>query len=222
VSGYLQALRRLGGRLLLDEKAEGIEVAGGRVRGLRTTRRIVAAPVVVNAAGVEAAELARSANLDLPVRPYRRQVAVLAPMGLSSGRVPLTMEVDSGWYLHQQRDGTILLGGIDKDTHPGTQEVVDPGVIDRLLEIGMRRIPRLAQARLLRSYAGLRALTPDDLPILGPAPAPRGLFCACGFAGHGFMHAPAVGALLARWILKGDPGMPGLDRCLPGRFLKTT
>lgn len=222
VTGYLQAYRRLGGRIVFGEKVVGIEVASGSVTGLRTADRTIETPVIANVAGVEAAQLARSAGLDLPVRPYRRQVAVLAPLRLGDGRVPLTMDVDSGWYLHQQRDGTMLLGGIDKDTHPGTQEVVDAGVIDRLLELGMRLIPRLAAARLVRSYAGLRALTPDDLPILGPAPWPRGLFCACGFAGHGFMHAPAVGDLLARWILDGDPGMSGLDACLPDRFLRTS
>jgi sarcosine oxidase subunit beta len=130
------------------------------------------------------------------------------------------MEVDSGWNSHQQRDGAVLLGGIDKDTHPGTDEIIDPDVTERVLDIAAKRIPLLEEARLIRSYVGLRALTPDDLPVLGPVPGVEGLYCLCGFAGHGFMHAPAAGDLIARWILTKMVRIPELQDCLPERFVR--
>ncbi len=219
VTGYLRALRSRGAEVSFETRVVGITVRGDQVSGVRTDRGCIQAPVVVNAAGVHAAEVVRSLGLALPVRPFRRQVAVLAPVALSVGRAPFTMDMDSGWYAHQLRDGTILLGGIDKNTHPGTDEVEDPSLTERLLEIAVRRAPPLGAAGLLRTYTGLRALTPDDLPLLGPVPTHRGLFCACGFAGHGFMHAPAAGQLLAQWILDGRPDLPGIETCQPERFV---
>jgi sarcosine oxidase subunit beta len=219
VTGYLRALRNRGGRVSFETQAVDITVRGDQVTGVRTDRGRIEAPVVVNAAGVHAAGILQSLGLVLPVRPYRRQVAVLTPVALGVDRAPFTMEVDSGWYFHRLHDGTVLLGGIDKDSHPGMDEVEDPRVTERLLEIAIRRVQGFASAGLLRTYTGLRALTPDDLPVLGPVPTHRGLFCACGFAGHGFMHAPAVGRLLAQWILDGRPDLPGLESCRPERFL---
>lgn len=220
VTGYLQAFRRLGGRVILGERVIGID-ASNRVTAVRTERQVLPASAVVNAAGVSAAEVAAMVGVTIPVRPFRRQIAALTSLEFSAQRVPFTMHTDSGWYLHRQSDGVVLLGGIDKDTHPGTVETVDLAVISRLLEVGLTRIPDLARAALMRSYAGLRALTPDDLPILGPVPAIEGFFCACGLAGHGFMHAPAVGDVLAQWLLHGTVDLPGLERCLPNRFAGT-
>jgi sarcosine oxidase subunit beta len=52
-------------------------------------------------------------------------------------------------------------------------------------------------------YAGLYAMTPDLHCILGPVSDLRGFYLACGFSGHGLMHAPAVGLILAEWITRG-------------------
>jgi sarcosine oxidase subunit beta len=63
----------------------------------------------------------------------------------------------------------------------------------------------------------LRPITPDDDPILGPAPHLRGFFNDCGWGGHGIMHAPAGGLMLAEWIVDGetttlDAGLFGAER----------
>jgi sarcosine oxidase subunit beta len=173
--------------------------------------------VVVNAAGVSAATVGVMAGLRLLVASYRRQVAVLSP-GRFGHATPIVMDGDSGWYMHVQVGGAILLGGIDKDTHPGLHEVVDPAVTTAVIEIGLSRVPRLAETSLIRSYSGLRALTPDDLPILGPTRSLPGYYCACGLAGHGFMHAPAVGMLLRDWILDGEPHGFEAAAVAPDRF----
>jgi sarcosine oxidase subunit beta len=69
----------------------------------------------------------------------------------------------------------------------------------------------------MRAYAGVRDLTPDCHGILGPVTAAPGLYVACGFSGHGFMHAPAIGRLMAEVVLDGqassmDIGALSLDR----------
>jgi sarcosine oxidase subunit beta len=66
-------------------------------------------------------------------------------------------------------------------------------------------MPALADAHVVRAYAGARTLTPDHHAILGPVSSHPGLFLAAGLSGHGIMHSPAVGILLSEWITEGEP-----------------
>jgi sarcosine oxidase subunit beta len=68
-------------------------------------------------------------------------------------------------------------------------------------------VPALAEARIARAYAGLYDMSPDRHPVVGPVPGVQGLFCCSGFSGHGFMHGPPAGRLLAEWILDGQPSL---------------
>jgi sarcosine oxidase subunit beta len=209
VRGYLRRCRDLGVRVLTDQEVIAIEVTGGRVRGVRTASNTYAAPVVVNAAGPYARDVAAMAGLEIPVHPYRRQVFVMTPISGLHRRAPLTVDLDTEWYLHQDPSGALYMGGTDKDTRPGREEVVDWDGFDAVARAAMRRVPRTVEARVARAYAGIRSLTPDFHAILGPVPGISGFYCANGFSGHGFMHAPAVGRLLAEEILDGQA--TGLD-----------
>ncbi|HLJ59989.1 MAG TPA: FAD-dependent oxidoreductase [bacterium] len=209
VQGYLRRCRDLGVRVRPDEEVTAIDVRAGRVAGVRTARGACAGPVVVNAAGPRARDVAAMVGVDLPVAPYRRQVFVMTPLPeLGSGR-PLTVDLDTGWYLHQDRAGALYTGGTDKDSRPGFDEVVDWDGFDTVAQAALARVPAMVGARVVRGYAGIRSLTPDHHAILGLVPAPEGFYLANGFSGHGFMHAPAVGRLLAEIIL--DGGARSLD-----------
>jgi sarcosine oxidase subunit beta len=203
VQGYLRRCRDLGVRVLTGHEVTGIGAAGGRVRGVRTAAGEYAAPVVVNAAGPRARDIAAMVDVDLPVHPYRRQVFVMTPLPALRRGAPLTVDLDTGWYLHQDRSGALYMGGTDKDSRPGLEEVVDWDGFDAVARAALHRVPRTAEARVARAYAGIRSLTPDFHAILGAVPGVDGFFCANGFSGHGFMHAPAVGLLLAEEILDG-------------------
>ena len=71
----------------------------------------------------------------------------------------------------------------------------------------MERIPALEEARISNGWAGLYETTPDHNAVIGPPAAVEGLMLANGFSGHGFMHAPGVGQLVAEWIVDGRPGL---------------
>jgi sarcosine oxidase subunit beta len=75
--------------------------------------------------------------------------------------------------------------------------------LEESIDKAVRRVPILSRAGLLRGWAGLREVTPDHLPIIGPVPEVEGFVCANGFSGHGFMHAPAAGRLVAELVLDG-------------------
>ncbi len=95
---------------------------------------------------------------------------------------------------------------------------MDWGVLPGLLEKATRRFPALEEARIMNGWAGLRAITPDERAILGWAPELQGLLHAGGFSGHGFMHAPATGELVAELILEGKPHLD-ISALRPERFM---
>lgn len=209
VQGYLRRCLDLGVQVHTGEEVIGVEVRGNAVQGVRAPGRVYAAPAVVNTAGPHAREVAAMVGVDLPVHPYRRQVFVMSPLpGLPRG-LPLTVDIDTGWYVHQDRAGALLVGGTDKDSRPGLEEIVDWDGFDAVARAALHRVPPMRHARVARAYAGIRSLTPDFHAILGAVPGLRGFYCANGFSGHGFMHAPAVGLLMAEEIL--DGGATTLD-----------
>ena len=73
------------------------------------------------------------------------------------------------------------------------------------IEQALRRVPVLAEARVMRGWAGLYDTTPDGNPILGAVPDVAGFLVAAGFSGHGFMHSPATGQIIAEMIVGREP-----------------
>ena len=81
----------------------------------------------------------------------------------------------------------------------------------------IRFLPRLAQASIIRSYAGLRPWSPDHLPLVGPVESVPGFYLATGHEGAGIGLAPVTGQLIADWIVGGRaPALAEVVR--PGRF----
>ena len=107
--GYLRAAQRLGVRLQRATAVTGFEIIGGRVAGVHTTQGPIACEMVVNAAGPWAGQVAAMAGLDLPVRPYRRNIYMTTPFPQIPGPIPLTIDVGSGFYMRHE-GASILMG----------------------------------------------------------------------------------------------------------------
>jgi sarcosine oxidase subunit beta len=89
------------------------------------------------------------------------------------------------------------------------------------VERAVHRAPALAEAQLMRAWAGLYEMTPDQTGIVSAVPGAEGLFVIAGFSGHGFMHGPIAGQLMAELIADGhastlDTAPLGLDRFTRG------
>jgi sarcosine oxidase subunit beta len=219
--GYLQAATRLGVRFEWDTPALGLERdPDGVARAVRTPRGSVPADHVVNAAGAWAGAFGRACGLEVPVVPLRRQVALTVPTDALPVGMPMTIFVGDGFHL-RVRDGRVLLLKPSPGV-PGApfDETVDPAWLDEIAATARVRVPPLAAVPLdrARSWAGLYEMSPDKHALLGPHPACPNYFLINGSSGHGVMHAPALGHLLAEIILDGRATT--LDvRCLrPGRF----
>lgn len=225
LQGMIAGARRLGVRILTGSEAIGIQVNGGRVTAVRVAsgRNVftIEAEHVVNAAGPYARRVALMVGVDLPVKVCRRQVFVMESANLPATGVPLLVDLDTGFYLHREQRDNLLVGGTDADTRPGFEVDVCWEDLARVAAAAVRRLPPLENARVLRGYAGLRTVTPDSVAILGTAPNVDGFYLANGWSGHGFMHAPAAGLLLAELIVNGrttslDISPMSLDRFREG------
>ncbi len=223
LQAFASQARRLGVRVLEGQEVTGIHLDGARVRGVQVRGGdSIAADVVVNAAGVHSREVGRMAGVEIPVEPHHRQVFVAESLAELPGPIPLTVDLHSGNYVHVERNGCIVLGGGDHGDRRGFDERLDWSLLPRLIDAVTHRLPALEGARITRGWAGLREMTPDELAIVGPVPGVGGFFVAAGFSGHGFMHAPAIGKLMAELILDGrastiDVSALSLDRFRTGR-----
>ncbi len=216
-SGFLSAAKHGGVRVFEDRPATGIGVIGGRVREVQTSSGPIACEVVVNAAGVGSPAVARYVGVDLPVAPHHRQVFVTDRFDRIPDGSPFTVDLDSGAYFHKESAGVILGGTDDGDTR-ALGEYVDWDLVPRLVGAVSRRMPPLADAAIKRGWAGLREMTPDEHAIVGALDEPAGFLCATGFSGHGFMHSPAVGRIVATLIAGGPITDLDLAPLAPQRF----
>ncbi|HVT17158.1 MAG TPA: FAD-binding oxidoreductase [Thermoanaerobaculia bacterium] len=236
LAGYARAARRLGARCATDVEVVGfaVEQRGGerRVTAVETSRGRIAARCVVNAAGPWAGVVARLAAIELPVSPLRRQVAFTEPFAELPEDMPMTVFLDDGFHLRVRDGRVLLLWPAETSSEPSAGPVWPPGSGDPfdtrfaatwlpgVLARAHARLPCLARAAidLPACWAGLYEMSPDRHAIVGPAPGCANFYLANGSSGHGIMHAPALGQLLAEMILDGAAHTLDLHPLRPTRF----
>jgi sarcosine oxidase subunit beta len=214
--GYSGAARRLGVEFCEGVHALGLILEGDRIKGVTTTDETIMTPCVVNAAGFRAREVASWAGTDLPISNLKRHIFVTGPIPFYAGSIPFTYDMEAGWYI--RREGPGLLIGMGEEPSQEEDPQVDWAFLDVVSNHTLKRVPVLADAGIKDAWAGIRPVTPDDNPILGPSALVRGFYNDCGWGGHGIMHAPAAGMALAEWIIVGKPGIIDLSPFSDQRF----
>lgn len=216
------AVRSKGAVVHFDREATNLILQGDCVQGIATKQGPIWGSRIVNAAGPYAAQFAATNGVKLSVEPYRRQVYVCSNPRDVPKATPSIVDLSSGFYLHQEVSGkAVLLGGTDLYTWPGLEESIDKSVAEDFFLAAIETIPSSVDVKWLRTYTGICEQTPDFHPIIGEAPELKGLFWANGFSGHGFMHAPAAGRILADLILKGRTDLIDINLFQPNRFADT-
>jgi sarcosine oxidase, subunit beta len=219
--GYTESAARLGVRVEYGRSVEGLRRgADGRIERVVTAGGEIPCGSVVNAAGAWAARVASLAGVQIPVTPLRRQVALTEPCDLLPEEMPMTVFTDDGFHL-RVRDGRVLLLWPDD---PRLSDPFDTTTEDEWLAVvqakARRRLPCLSAAEIDRAgcWAGLYEMTPDKHALLGRAPGVDNFYLVNGSSGHGVMHAPALGQLLAEIILDGAAATLDVHRLRPERF----
>jgi sarcosine oxidase subunit beta len=215
-SGYAGAARRLGAKILEGVAVTGVEMHDGHVRAVSTSAGKIITPAVFNCAGAWAGEIGKMAGISVPVEPYPRNIFVTEPMPAVARDHPMTVDMGTSFYFHPEGEGLLFGMGLPNET-PSFDTEVDWAVLDAIAAVVERRAPSLGTAGVRTAWGGLYEMTPDHQPILGPVDGLDSFWCACGFSGHGFQQAPAVGHLLARCFTGEQPEVP-LDVFAHRRF----
>jgi sarcosine oxidase, subunit beta len=160
------------------------------------------ADTLVLATGAWSGALGAKLGVNLPVRPLVRQLVDIGPVDRVPDGLPMTIEAETGFHFRRVGEDGLRLAMAEAELRwDGPAEVRDDLVEDWRARLA-HRYPAAAGAPVRRAWAGFYDMTPDAHPIIGPVE--DGVYAACGFSGHGFMQAPAVGAAVAAELL-GEP-----------------
>jgi len=196
--------RDLGVVIRQQHEVTGFLRDGDRVRGVTTAAGAFEAEAVVIATGAWSGVVGTLAGVDIPVRPHRRHKFMTAPFPADRipAATPFVIDPHRNFSLRREGNG-LLLGHGRRDEAASFSTAIDrtlePGVVERAIH----RAPALAEASLMRAYAGLYEMTPDQTGIVSAVPGLSGLHVIAGFSGHGFMHGPIAGQLMAEMLVHG-------------------
>ena len=226
VYALLEATRAMGGTVVTGVRTERLLARGGRTAGVATTHGEVESGSVVLATNAWTPALAP--HLAANLTPIRETVCV----------TEMVPEVDIGRfgyetnqcneYWRQMRSGEVVIGGYavaDEAMGIGSYSIrVRPQVPPLLASLLTRIHPSLAQARVIRCWAGLLDFASLEIPMAGPLPAEDGTplpgaYVACGLTGHGHPYAPVLGLLLAELITEGRSRTLPLTPFDPRRYV---
>ncbi len=197
------AMRRQADRTLL-EAAAGVELD---------------AVWVVNAAGPDARRVASLGGVDLPVVPYRRNLACTEPVAGYPVAIPMCVDTDTGVLIRREAGG-FLIAYSDPQDRPSSDITFDPAFLDAVGERIGNRFPFLENVPInsRKCWAGLYPETPDHQAVIdAPEEAPWFIQCA-GFGGHGIMHCMAAGLAVTELIRDGGCGSFDLQMLRADRF----
>jgi sarcosine oxidase subunit beta len=190
-----RTLRREGVTLLHHAEVTGIVLTGDRIEKVVTTKGDIAAPVVVNAAGVFVPFIGRMVGISIPVEPEHGHLVITQPY---APIVPIPTE-----YIAQWPSGTIMLGTTNNKI--GYDMKVRPLWLPPFIKDAVRVLPELSKVRAMRIFAHIRPMPPDRLPIYDASPAVKGFYVAVGHSG--ITLAPVTGKIFADLIVRGETNM---------------
>ena len=222
----MRAVRKRGGSFVQGENVVSIESINGAVIGLTTDKSKYSSPIVINATGTWAGEVAKLAGSDLPIMPRRGFILVTAPApkmvhhkvydadyvaNVASGDADL----QSSAVVEGTASGTILIGASRERV--GFKNDLDVSILRQLARQAISLFPALENIQLLRAYRGFRPYAPDHLPVIGEDAKVKGLWHAAGHEGAGIGLAPATGELISKLITGNKPFMDATPFS-PARF----
>ncbi len=197
--GFARAAAALGVEIHQHTAVLGIDVEGGAVTRLRTTRGDVEVGAVVQAVAGMSSEVAAMAGLKLPIVTYPLQALVTQP--LKRFVDPLVSAPAYHCYVSQSPRGEAIIGG-GSDPYPLYSTRVTLEMKETLLHSALVMFPCLAGAKVLRQWAGMTDMTPDYSPVMGMTPV-RNYYLDAGWGTWGFKATPVCGETMAELVATG-------------------
>jgi sarcosine oxidase subunit beta len=215
--GYARAADRRGVDLIQNCEVTGIDIEGGVVRGVQTTRGAIRAKKVGIVVAGRSGQVAAMAGMRLPIESHVLQAFV------TEGLKPVIHHVISfgmgHFYISQSDKGGLVFGG-DLDFYASYAARGNLPMVEHVMEAGMTLMPMIGKARVLRSWGGIMDMSPDGSPIIDRTDI-QGLYLNCGWNYGGFKAVPASGYCFAHLLATDSPHEVAkgfrLDRFRTGR-----
>lgn len=213
VSALATSNARAGVKLITGTSVQSVHIERSRVKGVGTSRGFVSTDTVVLAGGAWTSFI-RSSDQTFPqitIEPVRGQMISFE----CNPRIARHVIYSPRGYIVPRRDGRLLAGSTTD--HAGFDKSVTAGAVHSVLSHALEISPTISELPVVDSWAGLRPRSPDDLPVLGPSAAIRGLVYATGHYRNGILLAPLTGDLIAGAIAD-NVTSPLLEAFVPDRF----
>ena len=216
--GFYKNARVLGVVFHMGEKVVKLEKVHGKLRRVCTKTTVYEADQVLVAAGYASRFLTQTVGIDVPMREELIEALVTEAEPKMFPQMLGTADAD--FYGHQTNHGSFVFGGatgmestvLDNGTNR-TSSLTAPCICRGI----MKYVPKLADAKIVRTWAGYEDLSIDGIPVISKVEEVPGLLLACGFTGHGFGISPVVGQLLAQ-LAAGETPMLSLQEFRYDRF----
>ncbi|WP_425071981.1 sarcosine oxidase subunit beta family protein [Sagittula sp. S175] len=217
--GYARGADRRGVDLIQNCEVTGIDISGGRVTGVQTTRGAIRAKKVGIVVAGRSSQVAAMAGMRLPIESHVLQAFV------TEGIKPVIDHVVTfgmgHFYISQSDKGGLVFGG-DLDFYASYAARGNLPMVEHVMEAGMTLMPMIGKARILRSWGGIMDMSPDGSPIIDKTGV-EGLYLNCGWCYGGFKAVPGSGFSFAHLMATDRPHAPAarfrLDRFDTGRGL---
>ncbi|MEM7467460.1 MAG: FAD-dependent oxidoreductase [Pseudomonadota bacterium] len=205
--------RNGGARVLEDTIVTSLELAGGRISGVRTNRGMIKAPIVVIAAGMWSRDFAQQVGVHVPLHACEHFYIVTEPIPELGSNLPVLRDYDAYSY-YKEDAGKILLGAFEPISKPWGMDGIpasfcfdelpeDYPHFEPVLEAAMHRLPILNEVGIQTFFCGPESFTPDVRYYLGESPNLKNCFVAAGLNSIGIQSAGGIGKVLADWIKNG-------------------
>jgi sarcosine oxidase subunit beta len=206
-NSFIEAAKRNGANLIQNCQVTAIHTQGRRVKGVSTDKGEFEAPIIVNAAGAWAKQVASLAGIEVPLETWTHDVAFLyRPASL--GRIPACIDDVINCYFRPEGSALILAAGEDESLRGEPPDAEDqtptPTFVEKLIDQMVQRIPKIEESGLHSIHVGRDGITPDQRAIYSGTML-DGFYLACGLSGTGFKTSPAAGASLVELMLDGKP-----------------
>jgi sarcosine oxidase subunit beta len=221
---FATAARATGAVISQGTEVTGVQVGGGKIQGVRTSKGDISSPVVICAAGPWAKQVAGLVGIDLPLRTTRHQILTVRRHTDVDAVHPVYADLAHATYFRPEGDKLTLVGSLQDAEEPGEadpnsyNEKVDFSCIESYSNRLCRRIPVMQGSFSQGGWAGLYTETPDAHPILDRFANPEGFYVAVGFSGHGFKLSPTIGAMMAEFVTTGSCQQFDITRFRADRF----
>ena len=199
--GYARGADQRGVDIIQNCEVTGIDIEGGVVKGVQTTRGPIRAKKVGMVTAGRSGQVAAMAGMTLPVESHILQAFV------TEGLKPCIDHVVSfgmgHFYISQSDKGGLVFGG-DLDFYASYAQRGNLPMKEHVMEAGMTLMPMIGKAKVLRSWGGIMDMTPDGSPIIDKTGV-EGLYLDCGWCYGGFKAVPASGDCFAHLIARDEP-----------------